>query len=154
MLQQYFHFFDHYPAPSSTIHPDTKNQQPNTQPTQIKALKFNTFKQTDGGVQGVLGLSALAWEKNPPPTFNYTHPRAHAKTNPTHPAQHLQSREIKGQNLCGVANIQPNTYPTHPTHSLSKSCCGRLDMLPVIDVPPRQARLRPPRDHRFPQIGR
>jgi hypothetical protein len=59
MLHQLFNFLDHRPSPRKT-EPDTKNQQPNTNPTQINLFKINSLESSVFSVLGVLGFTVLA----------------------------------------------------------------------------------------------
>ncbi|MNG02781.1 hypothetical protein D3C84_858240 [compost metagenome] len=59
VLQQYFHCLDHRPTPPKT-EPDTKSTHPDTNPTQTKSFKINSFNRVVFSVLGLLGISVLA----------------------------------------------------------------------------------------------
>ncbi|MNE92637.1 hypothetical protein D3C80_1903880 [compost metagenome] len=59
MLHQRFNFLDHRPTPLK-IEPDTKNTQLDTNPTQTKPFKINSFNRIVFSVLGLLGISVLA----------------------------------------------------------------------------------------------
>ncbi|MGG7557767.1 hypothetical protein [Pseudomonas sp. ES3] len=59
MPHQAFNVIDHRPSPRKT-EPNTEKPLPNTNPTQIKLFKINTFNNIELGVLGLLSFSVLA----------------------------------------------------------------------------------------------